>query len=184
MLQKAYRIYCRTEEIIVGLCFSGVVLLTFMNAVLRFFKKPIVTADDICLLLFAWAALLGADVALRYSRLVGMDMFVNKLPPKSQKLLQILVYLIMIAAMLFFIRFGFQLAFRNWARFLNTLPISYGYVTISFPVACILMIFTSFLKIIKVVTNFKNDSYNVKKDNPDMAVETIDSGLELRTEKP
>ena len=184
MLQKAYRIYCRTEEIIVGLCFSGVVILTFMNAVLRFFKRPIVTADDICLLLFAWAALLGADVALRYSRLVGMDMFVNKLAPKVQKLLQILVYFIMIAAMMLIIRYGFQLAARNWPRFLNTLPISYGYVTISLPVSCILMIFTSTIKIKKVITNFKDDSYNVKKDNPDMVKETIDSGLEPKAEKP
>jgi hypothetical protein len=29
------------------------------------------------------------------------------------------------------------------------------------------MIFTSLLKIIKIIINFKNDSYNVKKDNPD-----------------
>jgi len=154
-----------------------------MNAVLRFFKKPIVTADDICLLLFAWAALLGANVALRYSRLVGMDIFVNKLSPKWQKTMQILVYVIMIVAMVMFIRYGFQLAARNWSRFLNTLPISYGYVTMSLPVACILMIFTSLLKIIKVVTNFKNDSYNVRKDNPGMTEEIIDSGLEPKAEK-
>jgi hypothetical protein len=33
------------------------------------------------------------------------------------------------------------------------------------------MIFTSVLKIVKVVTHFMNDSYNVRKDNPDIVGE-------------
>jgi TRAP-type C4-dicarboxylate transport system permease small subunit len=119
--------------------------------------------DDICLLLFAWAALLGADVAMRYSRLVGMDILVSKFPAKWKKFFQVLVYIIMIGAMLLFMRSGFVLANKNWKRTFNSLPISYGYVTLSFPVGCCLMIFTSILKIIKVVTHFKDDGYNVKK---------------------
>jgi len=167
MFQRAYQIYCRVEEILTGICFLGVVALTFMNAVLRTMKRPIATADDIILLLFAWAALLGADVALRYSRLVGMDMLVRKLAPKMQKTIQILVFVIMIIAMVMFVRYGFQLAARNWSRVLNSLPISYGWVTVALPVSCILMTFTSILKIKKIITNFKDDSYNFKKDNVD-----------------
>jgi TRAP-type C4-dicarboxylate transport system permease small subunit len=185
MFQKAYRIYCRIEEIIVGLCFLGVVALTFMNAVLRTMKRPITTADDICLLLFAWAALLGADVALRYSRLVSMDMFVTRLPPKSQKALQLLVFAVMIASMLMLTLYGFQLAMRNWSRVLNSLPISYGWVTISLPVSCILMIFTSILKFKGIAINFKDDSYNYKKDVPGfVGKENTGAGLEPKVEKP
>ena len=171
MLQKVYRIYCRLEELIVGACFTTIVGLTFLNAVLRVFRRPIITADDICLLLFSWAALLGADVALRYSRLVGMDILVSKFPARWQKFFQVLVYMIMVGAMLLFLRSGFLLATRNWKRAFNSLPISYGWVTLSFPVSCCLMIFTAILKIIKVVIHFKDDSYNVRKDNPDITGE-------------
>ena len=181
MLKFAYRIYCRTEEIFVCLCFFGVVGLTFMNAVLRFFGKPIVVAEDACLLLFAWAAFIGADVALRYSRLVGMDMLVRKLPSKTQKAVQILSYVIIIGALLVFIPKGFQLASRNWARVINSLPLSYGFVTVSFPVASIMMIFTSILKIKNLAVNFKNDAYDVKKDNPDVVVSPKD---QRQAEKP
>ena len=177
MLQEAYRIYCRIQEIIVGVFFATVVFLTFTNAVLRTMNRPIVTTDDICLLLFSWAALLGADVALRYSRLVGMNMIVNKFSPKLQKYLQLLVFGIMISAMLLFIRYGVSLALRNWPRFLNTLPISYGWVTISFPVGCCMMIFTSMVKVYKIITNFKDDSYNLKKDNPDVVGEEHTTGV-------
>ena len=167
MLKTAYRVYCRTEEIFVGLCFFGVVAMTFMNAVLRFFGRPIVYAEDLCLLLFPWAAFVGANVALRYSRLVGMDMLVNKFSPKAQKTIQTFVFIIMITVMLILIPYCFRLATSNWNRFLNSLPISYGFVTISLPTAFILMIFTSILKLKKIITNFNNDCYNVKKDNPD-----------------
>jgi TRAP-type C4-dicarboxylate transport system permease small subunit len=173
MFQKVYRVYCRIEEYIVGACFITIVGLTFLNALLRVAKRPIITADDICLLLFSWAALLGADVALRYSRLVGMDILVSKFPPKWQKFFQVLVYIIMIGAMLLFMRSGFVLANKNWKRAFNSLPISYGWVTLSFPVCCCLMIFTSILKIIKVITHFKDDGYNVRKDNPDMVGEEL-----------
>jgi TRAP-type C4-dicarboxylate transport system permease small subunit len=171
MFQKVYRVYCRIEEVIAGTCFVVIVGLTFLNAVLRVFSHPIITADDICLLLFAWAALLGADIALRYSRLVGMDILMTKLPAKWQKFFQILVYIIIIGAMILFMRSGFILANRNWKRAFNSLPISYGYVTLSFPVCCCLMIFTSILKIFKVVSHFKDDSYNIRQDNPDLVGE-------------
>jgi TRAP-type C4-dicarboxylate transport system permease small subunit len=176
MFQKVYWFYCRVEECIVGICFVTIVGLTFSNAMLRLFDRPITTSDDICLLLFSWAALLGADVALRYSRLVGMDILVSKFPPKWQKFFQVLVYIIIIGAAILFVRFGFAMAARNWQRIFNSLPISYGWVTMSFPVCCCLMIFTSILKIIKVVTHFGDDSYNVRKDNPDVVGEEFTPG--------
>jgi len=127
--------------------------------------------------------LLGADVALRYSRLVGMDMFIRWMPQKVQKPVQILVFIIMIVSMVAFIGFGFQLAARNWSRILNSLPISYGFVTLSLPVSCILMTLTSILKIKNIVIHFKDDSYDYKKDNPDIiGDENTGADLNLKVE--
>jgi TRAP-type C4-dicarboxylate transport system permease small subunit len=77
----------------------------------------------------------------------------------------------MIFILALFVRGGFLLATRNWARSFNSLPISYGYVTLSLPVCSILMILTSVIKLIKVATHIKDDSYNVRKDNPDIVGE-------------
>ena len=170
-LKTIYKVYCRIEEIIVGLGFMTIVTLTFLNAVLRVLNQPIIVADDISLLLFSWVAFLGADVALRYSRLVGMDILVNKLHPKAQKTLQIVVYLIMIGALGVFANYGYHLALNNWTRTYNTLPISYGWVTLSLPVCSALMAFTCITKIFKVVKHFGDDAYNVRKDNPQYGVD-------------
>ena len=106
-MKKIYAIYCKVEDIVVGLGFAAIVILTFMNAVLRYCGTPIIYADDLCLLLFSWTAFLGADVAMRYSRLVGMDILVSKLPPKVQKVLQIIVFILMILMLFVLIRGGF-----------------------------------------------------------------------------
>ncbi len=172
MLAKLYRGFCKVEEFVTGVSFMTIVLLTFMNVILRkFFSAPITQADDLCKLLFSWAAFLGADVALRYSRLVGMDILFTKMPPKVQKVLQIVVYLIMIFAFYIFATSGYTLAMDNWKRDYNTLPISYGWATISLPVGCVLMTITSAIKIAKVAMHFNDDSYNVRKDNPDVVGE-------------
>jgi TRAP-type C4-dicarboxylate transport system permease small subunit len=77
----------------------------------------------------------------------------------------------MIAAMILFMKSGFALAIKNWKRTFNSLPIPYGWVTLSFPVCCCLMIFTAILKTIKIAGHFHDDAYNVRKDNPDLVGE-------------
>lgn len=177
-MEKLYKVYCRIEEVIAGTTFLTIVVLTFSNVILRkFFNSPITQTDDVCKLLFSWSAFLGADVALRYSRLVGMDILVNKLSPKIQKVLQLIVYVIMIGAFVIFTKGGYELAMLNWARTYNSLPISYGWATLSLPAGCVLMTITSAIKIIKILKNFNDDEYNVRKDNPD-AVGEENMGLE------
>ena len=173
-MKKIYSVYCRIEDIIVGLGFATIVILTFMNAVLRYCGTPIIIADDTCLLLFSWTAFLGADVAMRYSRLVGMDILVSKLSPKVQKILQIVVYVIMISILAILLKGGLAIIKTNGARPFNTLAafgINYGAVTASLPVGSAMMILTCITKIYKIVTHFYDDAYNVRKDNPDVVGE-------------
>ena len=79
-MENIYKIYCRVEEVIVGISFVSIVILVFIAAFFRQFDNPIVWADDIAKFLFAWTAFLGAVVAMRYSRLVCVDIIVKNLP--------------------------------------------------------------------------------------------------------
>lgn len=171
LMKKIYSVYCKAEDILVGIGFVVIVALTFMNSILRYCGAPIIVAEDVCLLLFSWVAFLGADVAMRYSRLVGMDMLVSKLSPKWQKALQILVYIIMIVILAILIRSGVALVKTNGRRPFNTLQkygIYFGAVTSALPVGSAMMILTCLVKIGKVLVHFKEDEYNVRKDNPDL----------------
>ncbi len=171
MWDKCYRVYCRTEETVVGAGLVAIVTLTFMNAVLRIFKAPIIVADDLSLLLFSWVAFLGADVALRYSRLVGMDILVKKFSPRVQKLTQLLVYTVIAVILAVLVNGGLTVIAKNPSRPFNTLPVPYSWVTMSLPACSVLMIFTCAVKIGKLLKRFRDDAYNVRKDNPDVVGE-------------
>lgn len=166
-MKKLYKLYCKAEIAVVACAFFAIIVLTFGNAVLRIFNHPIVANDDICTLLFAWVSFMGADIAMRSNRLVGMDLVTMNLPVKIQKALQLIVYVVMIVTLGMFILKGSQLARMNWARFFNSLPISYGWVTISLAVCGVQMIVTLLIKIVVLLQHFGDDSFTMKQHNPD-----------------
>ena len=169
-MNKIYKLYCKAEEALVGLFFIIVVALTFMNAMLRLFGAPIIYADDICMLLFSWTALMGADVAMRHCRLVGMDIVTSKLNPKVQKVIGLVVQVLMIAMLFVLIKGGIKIVKLNGKRPFNTLEafgIRYGYVTTSIPVCCSMMILTCITKIFKLITHINDDEFTLKKDAAD-----------------
>lgn len=175
---KAYKYYCKFEEILVGIVFVAIVVLIFGAAFFRQLNHPLVWADDIAKFLFSWAAFLGADVAMRYSRLVGVDIVVKKLPRKAAKIIQIIVFLIIIALLASFVYFGTRLSIESIDRDFQTLSyFSYSSVTASLPVASLLMILTASIKIAKIIKNFKDDSYEVLKDSPDGETQNRESQL-------
>jgi len=166
-MKKIYQVYCKIEEALVGTAFVSIVVLIFSAAFFRQFDRPIVWADDIAKFLFSWTAFLGADVAMRYSRLVGVDILVRKLPRKLAKIIQIAVFVIIIILLASFVYYGTMLSIESVDRSFQTLSnFSYSIVTASLPVASLLMILTASLKIVKIVHNFRDDTYEVTKDMP------------------
>ena len=166
-MKKIYKFYCKLETVLACAGFFTIIAMTFGNAVLRLMNKPIPTSDDICTLLFAWVSFLGADISMRGNRLVSMNLATMKLPIKVQKALSLIVYCIMIAILCMFTVKGYQLAKMNWARFFNTLPISYGWATMSLPVCSVLMILTLLIKIVVTILHFGDDSFTIDMHDPD-----------------
>lgn len=166
-LKKIYKWYCRIEMLLACAAFFTIIALTFANAVLRALNHPIVSNDDLCTLLFAWVSFMGADIAMRSNRLVGMDLVTMNLPAKLQKVLQLIVYLIMGATLVMLAVQGYKLAVMNWSRFFNTLPVSYGLVTLSLAVCGVQMLITLCIKFVVVVQHFGDDSFSIKQHDPD-----------------
>lgn len=166
-MQDFYRRFCHLEEVITGAMFVLIVALVFSAALLRAFNLPLVWADDVASFLFSWVAFLGADIALRHSRLVGVDILVNRWSPKARKVSEIVVYSTMIVLLIAFVYFGINLSIRNWDRDFQTLSfMSYSAVTLSLPVASALMVISTATKLARLFQQFGNDDYEVKVDIP------------------
>lgn len=155
-LEHAYQKFCQIEIFISAVLFMVIIVLVFTAALFRKFSIPIQWSIDVSQLAFAWLAFLGADIALRKGSLVGVALLTDKLPTKIQFILKCICYVLMLFLVFIFIRYGFVLAIQNWNRAFQTLPVSYSFVTLSLPVAAILMVFSIIHSIVLDVISFKN----------------------------
>jgi TRAP-type C4-dicarboxylate transport system permease small subunit len=132
----------RAEETLGILLFAGVCLLVLLGAVTRTLGTPLIWAVDIAQMLFAWAAVLGADVALKRWQHIEIDILARVFPAAVRRLLG-LVWLVLIAGFLAaLVWLGVELTLLNLERELGDTPLSYGFVTAAVPVGAALMLIT------------------------------------------
>ena len=153
-MKKIYRGYCKAEEALFCFLFAVMVALVFCSAVGRGVGHLLVWSLDVAQLLLCWTSLVGADVAFRHDKFIGLDLVTRKLPPRVQRILEIVVLLLMEAAFIIFIYWGTKLSIKSWKRAFQTLPISYSFVTIALPVMSVLMTLTNIIKITGKVRHF------------------------------
>lgn len=132
-------------------CLSISVAAIFFSAIMRVIKLPVRWGLDIALLLFAWSTFLGADIAFRKKCLVRVDMLINRLPQTMRKILEGVVYILMLAAIVFLIFYGIKLTYISRVRPFQAIPgLSYSFVTASVPVSMFLMLITALIQIYEV----------------------------------
>lgn len=156
-MKKVYNAYCKAEEYLFSFLFAVMVALVFSSAIARGIGKPLAWSLDVAQLLLCWTSLVGADVAFRHDKFIGLDLFTRKMPVKVQKVLEIVVLVLMQVAFCIFIYYGVMLSIKSWKRSFQTLPISYSFITIALPVMSTLMTLTNILKITDKVKNFKKN---------------------------
>jgi TRAP-type C4-dicarboxylate transport system permease small subunit len=153
-MKRVYAYYCKAEEIVTGIGFIAIVALVFSSAIARGLKNPIQWTVDISQLLLAWVSFLGADIAWRYSQILGLDLFTRKLPARLRKIIELAVLIIIFIALIIFIKFGLDLARANWKRTMQVVRMSYGFVTLSLPVVSVSFAVSTIVKIVRHIRNF------------------------------
>lgn len=147
-LAKAYKKFCDIE-LAVGavLLISTVFILTFA-AILRTIGFPINWGLDLALLMFTWSVYVGADTALRDDKMVNVEIFQQFLKPKTKKILQLFIYILILIFLLLMVYYGFFLAYSSRLRTFQGIPfLSYTWATLSMPIPSVFMIITTSLKI-------------------------------------
>ncbi|MDR2435666.1 MAG: TRAP transporter small permease subunit [Treponema sp.] len=147
VLRRAYRFLCKAEIVICCIGFMFLITFVFLSAILRFFRVSMSWNIDLAMLLLAWTAFLGADIAWRSGQLAGVDLVTRNLPSVLQKIFQILVYLIITAALLVIFVYGIRLMWTERVRTYQSMPIPYSLVTLSLVIAAISMVCSTVIKI-------------------------------------
>ncbi|AEF85962.1 putative tripartite ATP-independent periplasmic transporter, DctQ component [Treponema primitia ZAS-2] len=156
-MRALYRSLCKAETVLCGVGFIGLVFLVFLSAILRFFRVSMAWNIDAAMLLLAWTAFLGADIAYRSGQLLGIDLVTRNLPKTMQKICEIFLFLIILFALTVIVFFGIRLAAAEWIRRYQSMPIPYSLVTLSIVVAAASMILSTILKIKRCILSFNKD---------------------------
>jgi TRAP-type C4-dicarboxylate transport system permease small subunit len=153
-MKKIYAWFCKIEEIVCGTGFLLLVLLVFLSAVLRALRLSVSWNIDLAMLLLAWTAFLGADIAWRFGQITGVDLVTRTLPIRIQRIIELIVYLIILCTLIVIFVFGAKLAWSERVSRFQSMPIPYGLVTMSLIVASFSMVFTTLQKIKRAVLDF------------------------------
>jgi TRAP-type transport system small permease protein len=146
-MKKIYQWFCKAEEIVCGTLFLFLVFFVFLSAVLRAFRFSMSWNIDMAMLMLAWTAFLGADVAWRKGQIQGVDLVTRRLPAKAQRIIELAVYLIILATLVVIVIFGVKLAWSERVSTFQSMPIPYAVVTFSLIIAAFSMSFTTLQKI-------------------------------------
>ncbi|MDR2795707.1 MAG: TRAP transporter small permease subunit [Spirochaetaceae bacterium] len=160
-MRKVYRFLCKAEVIACGTGFIFLVAFVFLSAILRFFRVSMAWNIDLAMLLLAWTAFLGADIAWRDGQLVGIDIVTRRLPRIIQKIIKILLYIIIFCALVIIAAFGIKLAIAERLRTYQSIPVPYSVVTLSIVVTALSMMLSTIIKIRRAI--FKHDEKEEKE---------------------
>lgn len=147
MIKKAYQAFCLVEQWIAGILLFAITLLVFLSALARTAHYPLNWAVDISLLLFAWLVFLGGDIVLRSTNLIGVDIFLNKMPKKVQHTLHVIFHVMMIAFLAVLVVYGIPLCIENKKRLFQATNLSYSWCSLSVPVGALLMIVSTSIRL-------------------------------------
>lgn len=140
------------EERLAMAFFAGTSFFVLIGAVTRTAGSPVIWAVDLAQLCFAWACVLGADLALKKNAHIEIDIVVRRFSVSVRKYLAI-VWMIGIAAFLAMLTwYGTQLTLLNTERVLGDVGISYSWVTAAIPTGCGLMLATTLKRLYRGMT--------------------------------
>jgi TRAP-type transport system small permease protein len=142
----------RLEEILAGVFFSATTLLVLYGAATRAVGEPVIWAIDLAQASFAWAAVLGADIALKRNSHIEIDILVRAFPRNVRRWLAV-AWLVTIVVFLAIVAwYGIQLTLLNIERPMGDTGLSYAWVTGAIPAGALLMLWTAARRLVRGLT--------------------------------
>ena len=132
--------------------FAGTSIFVLIGAITRTAGSPVIWAVDLAQLCFAWACVLGADLALKKNAHIEIDIVVRYFSTVARRNLAIIWMISMAAFLAMLTWYGTQLTLMNTERVLGDVGISYSWVTAAIPTGCALMLATTLKRLYRGLT--------------------------------
>lgn len=157
---------------VITVCLSSMVILVFLNVVLRYgLNSGITWSEEMARYLFVWIVFLGTVVAYKDNAHLGVDLFIGVLSPKLQKGLYVLNNLVIIGLLIIVIDGGWKMMIINQNSYGPATGIPLSMLYFAGTLASIIMIFMSITQTVRFVV-FNQDPPAFVKNNIAERVDT------------
>lgn len=140
-------------DIFIGSCaLIYLVGLTFVGVIMRrFFNSPIIWQEEMQVFCILWLVFITAGAVFRTTGHISIEIIVEMFSEKIQRIFNLLVYAIVMITLVFTLSRSYVLAEQLFStgRMTNILKFSYGYLYLSLPVGCLLMLISNTIVVVK-----------------------------------
>ena len=148
------RVLCNLDIVVASVVLAILIVLTFAGVPFRYvFNKPFTWLEEVQLACMVWIVFAAAGAAFRSGNQVAIEMVVDMLPTKLQKIVEILISVVVVAVLgyLLYQSFGYLEIFTRSGRSTPMLKIPYVIIYGIAPVSYVLMVISYFYALIKGV---------------------------------
>jgi len=141
--KQAVRVLLNLDIIIACAALAALIVFTFAAVVMRYFVgRPIAWGEEYQLMSMVIIVFFAAGAGFRFKSHVAIDIVVDKMPQKAQKVIGFVIYALTVLILLYFFIHSVMYVRQMFetARVTNLLRIPYGLIYASFPLSCALMI--------------------------------------------
>lgn len=142
------KLFDRLEELVAVFLLAGTVVAVLVGAIGRSMGHPVPSGPEIAQLLLIWTCMIGADLVMKRGEHIRISALPDALTPSGRRLLHLICVTCILAFLTYCGWLGWNLAMSNWAREMGASGLSYGWVTLAFPVGCALMIVSMIRRIV------------------------------------
>ena len=126
------------------LCFVMLVT-TFLSVVCRYiFHYAIIWAPELSRFLYIFIIFIGTFLGIRRNTHIGLNIFIERLSPQIQNIIEIIRNIILMAYFIFLIFLGFKFVGFGMHQMTLTLGIAKGWIYLVIPISAILMFIAIF----------------------------------------
>lgn len=129
----------RIESIIAVYMLGAIVIIMGAQVVMRYvFHNPLTWAQELSILTMIYMSFFAADMVYRRKAHIGIDFFIKLFPPRVQKLLNLLIYILLLIFLVVVFRASLTaLRLQAGHDFAGVLPLSKSFwilpVSLTFP---------------------------------------------------
>ena len=135
------KVFNKLEEWLGGSLFIAMFIVLVMQIFARqIFNSPLIWSEELSRLIFVYVGLLGVSMGIRSQQHIMIDFLYAKFPKSMQKIVFTIIQILILACLIFFLYFGYDLFIKKEELEIVSLGISMKWMYLALPLITLLML--------------------------------------------